>query len=121
MAVQKTSTEKSISAEAAYVVFGWAGQSSNTVAPWTDPTQMFIRKPTSGTESMISWAIGLAPTKWLVQSPYRRRAPGSSRAGNPQVVTALQGATSANAAIGILSTEYLDQNRATLQGPRVPG
>lgn len=114
LAVPKTSTENSISAEAAYVVFGWAGQSNNTVAPWTDPTQMFIRKPTSGTESMISWAIGLAPTKWLVQSPFDGGT-AQFEAGNPQVVTALKGATSANAAIGILSTEYLDQNRDTLK------
>jgi hypothetical protein len=113
MAVQKTSTESSISAEAAYVVFGWAGQ-TNTVAPWTDPSQMFIRKPTSGTESMIAWAIGLPPTKWLAQSPFDGGA-AQHESGNPQVVTALQGAASANAAIGILSTEYLDQNRATLK------
>ena len=113
MAVQKTSTESSISAEAAYVVFGWAGQ-TNTVAPWTDPAQMFIRKPTSGTESMIAWAIGLPPTKWLAQSPFDAGA-AQHESGNPQVVTALQGAASANAAIGILSTEYLDLNRATLK------
>ena len=113
LAAQKTSTESSISAEAAYVVFGWAGQ-TNTVAPWTDPAQMFIRKPTSGTESMIAWAIGLPPTKWLAQSPFDGGA-AQHESGNPQVVTALQGAASANAAIGILSTEYLDLNRATLK------
>jgi hypothetical protein len=113
MAVQKTSTQSSISAEAAYVVFGWAGQTS-IVAPWTDPTQMFIRKPTSGTESMIAWALGLPPTKWLAQSPIDAGA-AQHESGNPQVVTALQGAASADAAIGILSTEYLDLNRATLK------
>lgn len=113
LAVQKTSTQTSISAEAAYVVFGWAGQ-TNTVAPWTDPKQMFIRKPTSGTESMIAWAIGLPPTKWLAQSPFDAGV-AQLESGNPQVVSALQGAASAEAAIGILSTEYLDQNRATLK------
>ncbi len=114
IAVQKNSTESSISAEAAYVVFGWAGQGGHTVPPWTDPSQMFIRKPTSGTESMISWAIGLPPTKWLGQSPFDGGT-GQYESGNPQVVTALTGASSANAAVGILSTEYLDQNRATLK------
>jgi hypothetical protein len=73
MAVQNASTESSISAEAAYVVFGWAGQ-TNTVAPWTDPTMMFIRTPTSGTESMIGWAIGILATAYVDQNRATLRA-----------------------------------------------
>lgn len=113
LAVQKASTEASISAEAAYVVFGWAGQ-TNTLSPWTDPSQMFIRSPTSGTESMISKAIGLAPTKWLVQSPFDGGT-AQHESGSGAVVTALQNATNANAAIGILSTEFTDLHRDTLR------
>src|SRR5258708_4147595 len=52
MVTRKESTENSISADAAYTIFGFAGQQYK-VAPWTDPTQMFIRKPTSGTINMI--------------------------------------------------------------------
>lgn len=113
-AVQKASTEVSISAEAGYVVMGWAGQSNNTVAPWTDPTQIFIRHPTSGTQSMISKAIGLPPTKWLAQSPYEGGI-GQQQGGSGGVVTALTNATNANAALGILSTEFTDQHRSTLR------
>jgi ABC-type phosphate transport system substrate-binding protein len=113
MAVQAGQTMyPSISAEAAYLVFGWAGQ-MHTVAPWTDPQAMYIRTPTSGTESMIAKAIGLPPTKWLVQSPFDG---GSAQflGGSGAVVTALKGSTNAMGAIGILSTEYVDQNRSTL-------
>jgi ABC-type phosphate transport system substrate-binding protein len=114
IAVPSTSTQTSISAEAAYVLFGWAGQSGNTVAPWTDPTQMFIRKPTSGTESMIGWAIGLPPSKWLAPSPNEGGLP-QQLGGSGAVVTALKGATNAETAVGILATEYVDQNRGTLK------
>jgi ABC-type phosphate transport system substrate-binding protein len=114
MAVQSGQTMyPSISAEAAYVVFGWAGQMMNTVTPWTDPQSMFIRKPTSGTESMIAKAIGLPPTKWLAQSPYDGGT-GQFEGSSGAVVTALKGATNMMGAIGILSTEYVDQNRSTL-------
>ena len=113
MAVQAGQTMyPSISAEAAYVVFGWAGQ-TNTIAPWTDPQNMFIRSPTSGTESMISKAIGLPPTKWLVQSPFDGGT-GQQESGSGAVVTALKNSTNMMGAIGILSTEYVDQNRSTL-------
>lgn len=113
-AVQTGSTETSISAEAGYVVMGWAGSGMNTLAPWTDPTQIFIRKPTSGTQSMISKAIGLAPTKWLAQSPYEGGI-GQQESGSGAVVTALQNANNANAALGILSTEFTDLHRSTLR------
>ena len=113
MAVQAGQTMyPSISAEAAYVVFGWAGQ-TNTIAPWTDPQNMFIRTPTSGTESMISKAIGLPPTKWLVQSPFDGGT-AQQESGSGAVVTGLKNSTNMMGAIGILSTEYVDQNRSTL-------
>ena len=109
---QYTGGQTSISAEAAYVVFGWAGQ-TNTVAPWTDATQMFIRTPTSGTELLLAAAIGLPASKWLAQSPFdggTAQQLGSSGA----VVTALTSSTSAGAAIGILSSQYVDSNRSKL-------
>jgi ABC-type phosphate transport system substrate-binding protein len=114
MAVQAGQTMyPSISAEAAYVVFGWAGQMSNTITPWTDPQAMYIRTPTSGTESMIAKAIGLPPTKWLVQSPFDGGS-GQQQTSSGNLVSALKGSTNMMGAIGILSTEYVDMNRATL-------
>jgi ABC-type phosphate transport system substrate-binding protein len=115
MAVQSGQTQYPvISAEAAYVAFGWSGQGGNTVAPWTDPKNMFIRSPTSGTESMIGKAIGLAPTKWLAQSPFDGGTP-QQEPNSGAVVTALTApTTNMMSGIGILSTQYVDQNRSTL-------
>jgi len=115
MAVQSGQTQyPAISAEAAYVVFGWSGQGGNTVAPWTNPQMMFIRSPTSGTESMIGKAIGLPPTKWLAQSPFDGGTP-QQESNSQAVVTALTAATTdMMSGIGILSTQYVDQNRSTI-------
>jgi hypothetical protein len=113
MVVPKNSMQSSISADAAYVVFGFAGQQYQ-VMPWTDPTQMFIRKPTSGTENMIGTAIGLPATKWLVQSPIEAGAP-QMLGGSGNVLTALQNSTSPEAAIGILAADFGDAHRDTIK------
>lgn len=60
--VPKMSTEKSISAAAAYFVFGF-GQDSG-VAPWNDNTHIFRRNGSSGTQSMIGRLIGVPPAKF---------------------------------------------------------
>ncbi len=104
MAGPKASNETSISADAAYVVFGFGG-SMYQVTPWTDPMSMFIRTTTSGTETMIGAAIGLPPSKWK----------GVQETGSGNVLTALTGASNAQAAIGILSTQFADPNRAMLK------
>jgi hypothetical protein len=48
------STQTSISAEAAYAIYGGAG-----VAPWTDERYVFQRSASSGTQNMIATALGL--------------------------------------------------------------
>ena len=106
MVTRKESTENSISADAAYTVFGFAGQQYQ-VAPWTDPTQMFIRKPTSGTINMIGTAIGLPASKWLVGMTYDAQR----RSGSGAVLSALQTASSVNASIGILAADFADRFR----------
>lgn len=102
-----SSTEKSISAEAAYMVFGFGNASG--VAPWVDETSLFVRSPTSGTLQMIATAIGVDGTKWK----------GVQEANSTAVVTALTtangagGATAAKA-LGILSGDVADANRLTM-------
>jgi hypothetical protein len=61
--VPASSTQTSISAAAAYFVYGF-GAKANAVTPWTTQTFLFMRDPTSGTQSMISAGIKLAPTQW---------------------------------------------------------
>jgi hypothetical protein len=76
-AVNKASKENSISAEAAYLVFG-----IGTLAPWTDPNALYIRDYKSGTQQMIATAIGVpasATRLWL----------GKNMGGSGGVATAL--------------------------------
>lgn len=58
-AVNKASKEQSLSAEAAYLSFGFGN-----LAPWTDDTLRLRRNVSSGTQLMIATAIGLDPARW---------------------------------------------------------
>jgi hypothetical protein len=93
-AVNKNSKEQSISAEAAYLTFGFAN-----LAPWTDPASLFIRNADSGTQQMIASAIRVDAKRWKgVDS-------GSSDAvlaGLSAVVPQDQ----ADAQLGILAADY---------------
>lgn len=102
--VPLTSTQTSISSEAAYDVFGTGGNKGRAV-PWTDPSVMLIRSPTAGTQQMIAKAIGVPVNKWwgvdqLSNDAMRTnlRALGS----NPQL---------AEKTIGILQTEFSDVDK----------
>ncbi len=61
--VHPDSPAQSISAEAAYLVFGFGGESLD-VAPWTDPSTILHRDPDSGTENIFAKTIGLDVEKW---------------------------------------------------------
>jgi hypothetical protein len=61
--VHPDSPATSISAEAAYLVFGF-GAESNAVAPWTDPATIFHRDANSGTENIFAKTLGLDVEKW---------------------------------------------------------
>ena len=104
-----TLSQPSISAEAAYVVFGFGGMTT-TVGPWTDHTQIFIRGngtnaggALSGTLGMIASAIGLLPSKWSTNA--------QAETGSGGVLSGLQGSTDAKASIGILSASNVDPNK----------
>jgi hypothetical protein len=94
MAVNKNSKENSISAEAAYLVFG-----IGTLAPWTDPTAIYRRNSGSGTQQMIGTAIGVDATKWL----------GVDRSNSGNVFTSLStfvDQATADKSIGILAADF---------------
>jgi hypothetical protein len=97
------SNQASISAKAAYVVFGGGATAPNVVAPWSVASNIFVRAATSGTLNMIGTAIGLVPSKWQ-NSAAGTGAPQESSTGNME--SAVAGVTSnQNATIGILSAE----------------
>ena len=61
--VHPDSPAVSISAEAAYLVYGFGGE-SNLVAPWTDPATILHRDPNSGAENVFAKTIALDVTKF---------------------------------------------------------
>jgi hypothetical protein len=122
MVVPATSTQRSISAEAAYMVWGFGAQSG--VAPWTDPTFLLQRSATSGTENMVGTAINLPPSAYVWS--------GIKNAGSANVVTAITNVTKGlltdggapttpltqaniDGTIGILASDVADGNRQVLK------
>ena len=98
-----SSKETAISAEAAFVVFGFGGVTS-VVTPWNDKNFIFQRPDTSGTRRMIGRAIGLDIGKWR----------GTEKKGSADVLSAVHNAdaTNANGSIGILAADFADTNRS---------
>lgn len=109
---------KSISAEAAYLVYGFDVSSDNPATgeswadgtPWTDAASIWARDSKSGTQSMIASAIGVPPNAWP--------ASVNNNAGGSSAMITKIGVTTGDldATIGILASTELDDNRATLRG-----
>jgi hypothetical protein len=105
LVVPFASTEQSISADAAYVVFGFGG-TQYAVKPWTDPNSIFEPIATSGPLALVGAALGLAPNKWA--------APQVSLGSLSAEVKAVSGGK-ANAAIGILPAPAAQANPTSLK------
>jgi hypothetical protein len=96
-----------ISAQAAYLVFGF-GTDATVLDPaltapiWNDESHLLIRNATSGTQAMMAAAIGVPSTQWR----------GTPHSSSDAVAAALQAATAsfelADETIGILATDYID-------------
>lgn len=102
-AVPVASTANSISAEAAYMVYGFDAAAGKQVAPWTDPAALFQRDPSSGTETMTATAIKVPAAKWL--------GGANTNKTSDLIYAAITGAADASKAIGILSAAYADLHR----------
>ncbi len=104
------SSATAISAEAAYVVFGYDA-ATYSVPPWIQPSNIFVRADSSGTENMIGTAIGLIAPKWANANPAMMNNQQQASTGAMEAavgnVTSNQSAT-----IGILSAEAIAQYNA---------
>jgi hypothetical protein len=102
IAAPYNSAASSISAEAAYLVFGFGGK-SNVVSPWIDSMHMFQRGASSGTQTMIGVAINVPANRWF----------GTFVSGTAGMITALTNANVAldNKAIGVLGAVDIDPLR----------
>lgn len=101
--VPKASSQTSVSAEAAYFVFGFGQQGQ--AQPWVDETQIFRRDANSAAQLFISFATGVPAEKFK----------GIDTKSNSGTVTAVAASTKPEAALGLVSGEVADANRATIQ------
>jgi ABC-type phosphate transport system substrate-binding protein len=100
--VPKLSSQKSISAEAAYFVYGFGADSG--VSPWNDQSFLFTRDDTSGTEQMIAAAIGVPPAKWK----------GIAAATTGEMTVDVSGSAKPESTLGIIVADAADANRDTI-------
>jgi hypothetical protein len=117
MVVPSGSHQTSISAEAAYMVWGFGAQSG--VTPWNDVSLLLQRSATSGTQNMISAVINVPPGQWQ----------GVHNGSSTSVLTAITNVASGknidggasnnpNAVeetMGILASDVADSNRTYLK------
>jgi ABC-type phosphate transport system substrate-binding protein len=99
----RLSTEKAISAEAAYNIYGFGAMSG--VPPWTYEGLLFKRDALSGTQSMIGTAIGVPADRWK----------GTATTSSGDLVTRVGSANFPDQSIGILSAEVAQENRSTIK------
>jgi hypothetical protein len=104
-AVPSGSTAQSISAEAAYVAFGYDAV-TYSVTPWTVAGSIYTRPHTSGTMNMLGAAIKLDPNKFVNANPTSMPYPSQYQAGTGGMRNALanaNGTANVNATLGQLS------------------
>ena len=110
MSVPSASTQVSISAEAAHIVFGLGGKTDGAgnvkdAAPWTDPTYYFIRNGNAGSTVLTAQLIGVPKAKFW----------GVDRLSTDNLRDSMLASTAAEQSIGILSIDYADKNRGNLR------
>jgi ABC-type phosphate transport system substrate-binding protein len=98
----RASTQAVISAEAAYLVYGFG--SDSFAAPWTNESVLFQRDDQSGTQRMIAVAIGVDAARWR----------GAHTSSSGDLKTKLAGASAASA-LGILSSDVAQESGAVLK------
>jgi hypothetical protein len=99
--VPSASSQRTISADAAYLAFGFGAASG--VAPWTDARFLFQRTATSGTQAMIGAEIGVPPALW--------RGTPSKTSDDVQAKLAAVSALDADRTLAILSADIADDFR----------
>jgi hypothetical protein len=111
-AVPVTSNQTSISIEAAYMVFGFrADTAEHTIAPWSDPSQIQKRNPSSGTQQMISAALAQVGSGFSAAKMQGVQNDSSSGVTGALTNAATQGLQEKS--IGILAMDLIDTNRSS--------
>ena len=98
--VPKASTAQAISAEEAYLTFGFGA--AGMVSPWLDPMFYFVRPATKGTQVSLGAMIGVPAAKWKGQPIDQSTA----------VASMVAASASPDKTIGILGAEIYDGTRS---------
>jgi hypothetical protein len=110
LATKAASSQQSISAEAAHLVFGNggmppAGSPMRPAMPWLDPSKYFIRNSGAGSTVLTSQLIGVDRAAFW----------GVDRGSTDAIRDGLINSADNEAAIGILSIDFYDKNRGNLK------
>jgi hypothetical protein len=119
--VPAQSNEQSISTEAAYYIWGFAGVGANTVAPWSVPANIFTRSSSSFLTIFVGLDTGLSASR--IALPYSPVGDAAAPANPTQVKTnqlTVQGLNALNSSspqsgIGFVSGEVADGARGQVK------
>lgn len=103
MVVPVASSQTVISAEAAYLLWGFG--SAGQVSPWDDENLLIRRNEQSGTQTMIGLSIGVPANRWK----------GIDAGGSGGVLTKVSSSTDPEKTVGILAADVADANRSSLK------
>lgn len=105
--VPPTSTQEAITAEEAYYLFQYGGEAERQVNPWSKPSSIIIRNPSSSTQLLIGLEAGVPGTQWSANLT-------EDAGGSSAVIARVAAETSTGNAentIGILSAQKYDEVR----------
>ncbi len=107
LTVPAASTQKSISVEAAHIIFGLGGQNPTGLSssPWTEPAYYSIRNSGAGSTALTAALINVPRTGFW----------GVDRLSTDSIRDTLNDSTSPELSIGILSIDYADKARGNLR------
>lgn len=110
LATKASSTERSISAEAARLVFGNGGvappgSGMKNASPWTDYMKYSIRNSSAGSTVLTALLIGVDRNSFW----------GIDRVSTENLRDSLLGSPDSDGPIGILSIDFYDKNRGNLK------
>jgi hypothetical protein len=109
--VPKASSQRSISASAAYFVFGFGGDSG--VAPWTSNASIYRRNSASAVQALLAVAIGVPLTRWAgVDAAALSANTAAGLSGAAAVINAIEIDPNPENTIGILADTNLDATTA---------
>jgi hypothetical protein len=107
-AVPTASSENTISAEAAYMVFGFDAATGDQVMPFVTPNDIYVRFWDSGTLEMLGKAINLPGGKWKnATNASSTQTAGGTGGMQTDILTSGGMSGHVNSTIGILSTSGL--------------